>query len=69
MNHTNWACPNCSNIEYETDQIATTSGVFNKLFDIQNKTFSSVTCTSCRYTEIYKSESSQLGNLFDFFTN
>lgn len=40
-----------------------------KLFDVQNKRFTTVICTQCRYTEIYQADSSTLGNIFDFFTN
>ena len=40
-----------------------------KIFDVQNKKFSTVTCVHCRYTEVYKTDTSTLGNVFDFFTN
>ncbi|MFA6808214.1 MAG: zinc ribbon domain-containing protein [Eubacteriales bacterium] len=64
-----WVCPKCNNTEYETGQFAATGGGLSKFFDIQNKKFSTVTCTRCKYTEIYKAETSKLGNIFDFFTN
>ena len=63
----NWKCPKCSNTSYETDQFQATGGTFAKLFDVQNKKFTTVTCTRCKYTEIYKASSSELGNIFDFF--
>jgi len=69
VQHTNWQCPKCKNAEYETGQFAATGGGLTKIFDIQNKKFATVTCTKCRYTEIYKGETSTLGNVFDFFTN
>ena len=31
--------------------------------------FSTVTCSRCSYTEIYRSETSMLGNVFDLFTH
>ncbi len=69
MQHVNWQCPKCKNTEYETDQFAATGGGFTKIFDIQNKKFNTVTCTRCRYTEIYKAgNSSTLENIFDLFT-
>ncbi|MTI66187.1 MAG: GTP-binding protein [Firmicutes bacterium] len=61
-----WKCPKCSNTYYETDQFQATGGTFSKLFDVQNKKFSTVTCTKCKYTEIYKADTSDLGNIFDF---
>ncbi len=47
---------------------ATSPGMFAKIFDVQNKRFTTVTCTQCSYTEIYRSDSSGLGDVFDFFT-
>ena len=61
----NWICPKCSNNHYETDQFQATGGTLSKLFDIQNKKFTTVTCTKCKYTEIYKADTSDLSNIFD----
>ena len=68
MRHEKWVCPKCDNLDYETDEFAATGGGLAKIFDVQNKKFSTVSCSRCRYTEIYKAESSTLGNVFDFFT-
>ncbi|MCD6234301.1 MAG: GTP-binding protein [Candidatus Neomarinimicrobiota bacterium] len=64
----NYTCPKCGNTDYEVDQIRTTGGGFSKIFDVQNKKFVAVSCTRCRYTELYKSETTALGNIFDFLT-
>jgi len=64
-----WKCPKCENVQFETDQFAATGGGVSKFFDVQNKKFSTVTCTKCKYTEIYKAETSTLGNIFDLFTS
>lgn len=69
MQHPNWSCPKCANTEFETDRFAATGTGFAKIFDVQNKKFSTVTCTRCRYTEIYKADSSKLGDIFDFLTD
>ena len=69
MEHKNWKCPKCGNPSFETDEIRTTGGFFTKLFNIQNKRFTTVTCKQCQYTEIYRTDSSTLGNILDFFTN
>ena len=37
-----------------------------KIFDIQSKRFTTVTCSRCRYTELYQAAQSSLGNVFDF---
>jgi uncharacterized protein len=60
-------CPKCSNSQYEVDEFRAVGGFWTKGFDIQNKRFTTVTCTRCKYTEIYKVKSSELSNVFDFF--
>ncbi|MBN2413516.1 zinc ribbon domain-containing protein [candidate division KSB1 bacterium] len=69
MRNLNYICPKCKNNQCEIGEIRTTGGVLSKIFDVQNKKFTSVTCSRCRYTEFYKADSSTLGNIFDFFTN
>ena len=69
MRHKKWACPKCENLEFETDIFQATGGTLAKIFDVQNKKFTNVTCTRCQYTEIYKSSTSNLANVFDFFTS
>ena len=69
MQHSNWNCPKCQNREFETDQFAATGGGLTKFFNIQNKKYTTVTCAQCRFTEIYKADTSTLGNVLDFFGN
>ncbi len=68
MSHPNYKCPKCSNTEYEVGEFRATGGFLTKVFDVQSKRFTTVSCTRCRYTEIYRADSSMLGNIFDFFT-
>ena len=69
MQHKNWQCPKCQYKEFETDQFAATGGGLTKFFNIQNKKFTTVSCGQCKYTEIYKVDTSTLGNVLDFFGN
>ncbi len=64
----NFTCAKCGNSHYETSQFRATGGFLTKLFDVQSRRFTTVTCARCRYTEIYQADSSMLGNIFDFFT-
>jgi predicted nucleic-acid-binding Zn-ribbon protein len=64
-----YTCAKCGSRKYETDNILTTGGFLAKIFDVQSQKFSAVICSRCRYTEIYKADTSMLGNIFDFFTN
>ena len=68
MQHRNWACPKCHHDEFDTDVFRATGGRFARIFDVQNRKFTTVTCTRCQYTEIYRADSSTLGNVLDFFT-
>ena len=63
-----FVCPKCQNTQSEQDEIRAT-GKYSRFFDVQNKKFWAVSCTSCGYTEMYKGEASRLGSVFDFFTS
>ncbi|MFQ6604798.1 MAG: zinc ribbon domain-containing protein [Fidelibacterota bacterium] len=69
MKHQNWSCPKCNHDSFEVGQFAATGGGFTKFFNIQNKKFTTVSCRQCGYTEIYKTETSTLENVLDFFGN
>ena len=69
MNEIGYECVKCGNAEYETGEFRATGGFLTKLLDIQSKRFTTVTCTRCKYTEIFQAPSSMLGNIFDLFTN
>ncbi len=69
MNQKKYVCPKCGNTEYEVGEFRATGGAFSKIFDVQNKKFTTITCSRCKYTEIYKASTSALGNILDFFTN
>ena len=59
-----FSCSKCHNTNYETEEIRTT-GKYSRFFDMQNKKFTAVSCTQCGYTEIFKGDSSRLGNFLD----
>lgn len=68
MPHDAYYCARCRNADYETGELRATGGILSKIFDIQTRRFTTVTCTRCRHTELFDAESSTLGNVFDFFT-
>ena len=70
MKHDNWICLKCKHQEYELEEIRVAGSFWTKIFNIQNKKYSSVSCAQCHYTEFYKkAPGSTLSNIFDFFTN
>jgi predicted nucleic-acid-binding Zn-ribbon protein len=62
-------CAKCGHRRCEVAEMRTTGGFWSKIFNLQNRKFSTVTCAQCRYTELFQVESSKLGNVFDFFAN
>ena len=69
MQELNYTCPRCSNHSYEIGELRAAGGFWSKIFDVQGRRFTTVSCKRCRYTELYKADSSTLGNIFDLFTN
>ena len=68
MNQTEFQCMKCNHNQYESGEFRATGGALSKIFDIQNQKFTTITCQKCFYTEIYKADSSTIGNILDFFT-
>lgn len=66
MQPTKYHCPKCDNTKAEIDEIRTTGSGFSRFFDIQNRKFTVVTCSHCKYSEFYKGSVSNLGNVADF---
>ena len=69
MKELNFTCAKCGNTQCQIDEFRAAGGFWGKIFDVQSKRFTSVTCSKCQYTEIYRAPSSTIGNIFDFFTN
>jgi predicted nucleic-acid-binding Zn-ribbon protein len=69
MKQLNYTCPKCQNKTYKIGELRATGGTLSKIFDVQNQKYSSVTCERCSYTEFYKTKTSGLSNVFDFFTS
>lgn len=63
-----YQCPKCRNTQCDIGEIRTAGGMLSSIFDIENKAFTSVTCTRCSYTEFFKTERSGLGKIVDFLT-
>lgn len=61
-----YVCAKCGGTHYESDEIRTTGGGFSRFFDVQNRKFIVVSCSQCGYCELYKRNSSGLGNVADF---
>ncbi len=62
-----WKCPKCSNMGYDLGEVFMAGSLVAKIFNIQNRKFSSVTCTKCFYTELYRIPMKKIQNVLDFF--
>ncbi len=68
-NKTQYQCSKCPSNNYTTEEIRATGSGFSRFMNIQNKRFTAVICTECRFTEFYASGKSGLGtNILDMFT-
>ena len=61
----NFTCAKCGHNECEVDDMSTTSGMMSRMVNPQNRRFSAVSCRRCFYTELYKTNSGALRNIFD----
>ena len=66
MEKKQYICPKCGNTHYISDQFQATGGNFAKIFDIQNKKFTTISCTQCGYTELYRTVNSAGMDILDF---
>lgn len=60
-------CPRCGNKYFNLGEVYMAGSLFKKLFNIQNRRFSSFTCTKCTYTEFYQVPAKRALNVLDFF--
>jgi predicted nucleic-acid-binding Zn-ribbon protein len=66
MEQRQYVCEKCGNTHYVSDQFQATGGSFAKVFDVQNKKFTTISCDRCGYTELYRTKTSTGMNVLDF---
>ena len=69
MSSPKYSCNKCENTEYKSGQIRTTGSGISRFLNLQNQKFETVSCTECGYTELFRSDGSGVGNIFDILTN
>ena len=65
----NYTCPKCSSMQCDVGELRGAGGFWSKIFDVQSQRFTTVSCTRCRFTEVYKADKSNLEDIFDLFTS
>ena len=63
----NYECIRCRNKSYETGEMRVAGGFWSKVFDVEGRKFTSVTCTRCKHTEFFQADKNTLGSIFDLF--
>lgn len=66
MEKKQYMCEKCGNTHYSSDQFQATGGQFAKMFDVQNKKFTTISCTRCGFTELYQEQGSDGWDILDF---
>lgn len=69
MSSSKYKCEKCGNKKYKSGQIRAAGGFWQKIFDIQDKKFITISCEKCGYTDMYLAKKgSTAENVLDFFT-
>jgi uncharacterized protein len=61
-----YTCPKCGNKQYEIGEMWTIGSFWTRIFEYHNRRFTYVSCTHCRYTELFKIARKEIGNVFNF---
>ncbi|MBQ3009677.1 MAG: zinc ribbon domain-containing protein [Oscillospiraceae bacterium] len=69
MNKRLYICPKCGHNEYIADSFQATGGNFARMFDVQNKRFTTISCAACGYTELYRKATDRGLDILDFLLN
>ena len=65
--HENYRCLRCNGRNYEIGEMYVAGGFWSKVFDVEGRKFTTVTCENCSHTEFFKADRSALANIFDLF--
>jgi hypothetical protein len=69
MEKRDYVCHKCRSTTYKTGELRTTGSGLSRFLNIQNQKYSTVACSECGYTELYRRDGGGIGNIIDLFTN
>ena len=58
-------CVKCGGQQFRNERIRTTGNGVSRLLNLQNQKFLAHSCTHCGFTELYRADTSALGNALD----
>ena len=68
MEEIQFECAKCAGTACDTGEIRSAGSFLSALFNHQGRRFTTVTCTNCKYTDLYQTESSGIGKILDVIT-
>ena len=70
MEKRQYSCIKCAGTGYKVGEIRTTGSGISRFLNLQNQKISTMSCTGCGYTELYRMDASgAMGNIFDILSN
>lgn len=60
-----WKCLKCGCESYKEGEIRVCGGFFAKIFNLQTRKFSTITCELCGFTELYERYQNPISNILD----
>jgi len=64
-----YSCPKCGCKTYSAREIRTKGNLLSTILNFDNRRFTSVTCSECKYTELYNIPYKKLREVLDVMTN
>ncbi|KAL9652492.1 hypothetical protein ABK040_000064 [Willaertia magna] len=58
-------CEKCGSQHYRLGEVRSCGSLMAKIFNVQNRRFTTITCTQCGYTQFFESSQSFLSNVLD----
>jgi predicted nucleic-acid-binding Zn-ribbon protein len=64
-----YRCAKCQGQDFDLGEIRVAGGFWSSIFDLENRFFTSLTCTGCSYTEFYKVRKSDFASIADILVS
>lgn len=64
-----YVCTKCGCKTYNVGTIWASKSIIAKIFDIQGRRYTTVTCSVCQYTELYHLPPKRLNEVLEYITN
>jgi predicted nucleic-acid-binding Zn-ribbon protein len=65
-----YSCSKCEGTRFDAGEIRTTGSGISRFMNLQHKKFTTVSCTNCGYTELYRTgPGGTVGNILDILSS